>query len=153
MKTPLAHVKESHDDKAKLVAAIEKLAGDDLWIDRTNKKKGLARVANSKLLRLHATFSAVKEKFGTRDKLIDAILEMEKRTKDEGEKTRLAKVPVPRLWDMYRSLAAPRRGAPGQAKSGVKTATPKAAKPAAKAAPKKAAAKPAAKKAAAKSKS
>jgi len=143
MKTPLAHVKESHDDKAKLVAAIEKLAGDDLWIDRTNKKKGLARVANSKLLRLHATFSAVKEKFGTRDKLIDAILEIEKRTKDDGEKTRLAKYPVPRLWDMYRSLAA---------KSGVKTATPKAAKPAAKAAPKKAAAKPAAKKAAAKSK-
>jgi len=143
MKTPLAHVKESHDDKAKLVAAIEKLAGDDLWIDRTNKKKGLARVANSKLLRLHATFSAVKEKFGTRDKLIDAILEIEKRTKDDGEKTRLAKYPVPRLWDMYRSLAA---------KSGVKTATAKAAKPAAKAAPKKAAAKPAAKKAAAKSK-
>lgn len=148
MKTPLAHVKESHDDKAKLVAAIEKLAGDDLWIDRTNKKKGLARVANSKLLRLHATFSAVKEKFGTRDKLIDAILEIEKRTKDEGEKTRLAKYPVPRLWDMYRALAAQVR-----AKSGVKTATPKAAKPAAaKAAPKKAAAKPAAKKAAAKSK-
>jgi len=104
MKHPLAQVKEGHDSKAKLVAAIEKLAGDDLWIDRTNKNKGLARVPNKKLLRLHATFTAVKEKFGTRDKLIAAILEMEKRTKDEGEKTRLAKYPVPRLWDMYKSL-------------------------------------------------
>ncbi|HEY1955312.1 MAG TPA: hypothetical protein VGH28_06860 [Polyangiaceae bacterium] len=141
MKTPLAQVKDKHGDKAKLVAAIEKLAGDDLWLDRTNKNKGLGRVANAKLVRLHATFSAVKEKFGSRDKLIDAILEIEKRTKDEGEKTRLAKYPVPRLWDMYRSLSA---------KSGVK---PAAAKPVAKRAPaeKKAPAKPA-KKAAAKSK-
>lgn len=130
MKTPFAQVKEKHSDKAKLVASIEKLAGDDLWIDRTNKKKGLARVANSKLIRLHATFSAVKEKFGTRDKLIDAILEIEKRAKDDGYKARLAKYPVPRLWDMYRSLSA---------KTAAKSAAPKAAKPAAK----KAAAKPA----------
>jgi len=105
MKTPLAQVKEKYGDKAKLVAAIEKLAGDDLWIDRTNKNKGLGHVANAKLVRLHATFSAVKEKFGTRDKLIGAILEIEKRTKDDGYKARLAKYPVPRLWDMYRSLA------------------------------------------------
>lgn len=139
MKTPLAQVKEKHDDKAKLVAAIEKLAGDDLWIDRTNKNKGLGRVANSKLIRLHATFSAVKEKFGTRDKLIDAILEIEKRTKDEGERTRLGKYPVPRLWDMYRSMSG-KTGAP----------KPKAAKPAAKPAAKKTAAAP--KKAAAKKK-
>jgi hypothetical protein len=104
MKTPLAQVKEKFDSKEKLVAAVEKLAGDDLWIDRTNKNKGLGHVSNAKLIRLHETFSAVKEKFGTRDKLIGAILEIEKRTKDDGYKTRLAKYPVPRLWDMYRSL-------------------------------------------------
>ena len=115
MKTPLAQVKEKFNDKAKLVAAVEKLAGDDLWIDRTNKNKGLAHVSNSKLIRLHDTFSAVKEKFGTRDKLIGAILEIEKRTKDDGYKTRLAKYPVPRLWDMYRSLE--KRSAPPKSKS------------------------------------
>lgn len=131
MKTPLAQVKEKFDDKAKLVAAVEKLAGDDLWIDRTNKNKGLAHVSNAKLIRLHETFSAVKEKFGTRDKLIGAILELEKRTKDEGEKTRLAKYPVPRLWDMYRSLDH-RARAGAEKRSGA---------PKAKAAPKKAAAK------------
>ena len=136
MKTPLALVKEKFNDKAKLVAAVEKLAGDDLWIDRTNKNKGLGHVSNAKLIRLHDTFSAVKEKFGTRDKLIGAILEIEKRTKDDGYKTRLAKYPVPRLWDMYRSLE--KRSAPPKSKQprDKTAAKPKAAaKPAA--APKK----------------
>ena len=128
MKTPLALVKEKFNDKAKLVAAVEKLAGDDLWIDRTNKNKGLGHVSNAKLIRLHDTFSAVKEKFGTRDKLIGAILENEKRTKDDGYKTRLAKYPVPRLWDMYRSLE--KRSAPPKSKDKA-AAKPKAAKPAA----------------------
>jgi hypothetical protein len=121
MKTPLAQVKEKFDNKAKLVEAVEKLAGDDLWIDRTNKNKGLGHVSNAKLIRLHETFSAVKEKFGTRDKLIGAILEIEKRSKDDGYKTRLAKYPVPRLWDMYRSLEK-RSAAPKS-----KTAAPKKA--------------------------
>ncbi|HTQ47766.1 MAG TPA: hypothetical protein VMI75_33645, partial [Polyangiaceae bacterium] len=47
----------------------------------------------------------VKEKFGTRAKLVDAILELEKRTKDAGYKERLSAWPVPRLYDTYRSTA------------------------------------------------
>jgi hypothetical protein len=106
MKTPLAALKETFGDKAKLVAELEKLTkGDDLWVSRLNADKGLAHVSNAKLLRLHRTFTAVKEKFGTRAKLIDAIAEMEKRTKDEGYKTRLGAFPVPRLWDMYQSVS------------------------------------------------
>jgi len=132
MKTPLAQVKEKFDTKAKLVAAVEKLAGDDLWIDRTNKNKGLGHVSNAKLIRLHDTFSAVKEKFGTRDKLIGAILDIEKRAKDDGYKTRLGKYPVPRLWDMYRSLE--KRSAPPKSKQPKDKAAAK---------PKAAAAKPA----------
>jgi hypothetical protein len=139
MKSPIAQMKEKYGDKAKLVAAVEKLAGDGLWLDRTNKNKGLGHVANAKLLRLHDTFSAVKEKFGTRDKLIDAILEVEKRSKDEGYKTRLAKYPVPRLWDIYRSLT--RHSAPKAAPQ-KKAAAPKAAAaPKTKAAAKKSATK------------
>src|SRR5947209_6422620 len=102
-KTPLSNVKEAFGDKAKLVAAVEKLCTPDLWVSRTNKDKGLAHVSNAKLLRLHATFTAVKEKFGTRDKLIESILEVEKRTTDEGYKSALAQHPVPRLWDHYKS--------------------------------------------------
>lgn len=104
MKTPFTTLKDKFGDKAKLVAELEKLTKDeDLWVNRVNKNKGLAHVSNAKLLKLQATFAAVKEKFGTRAKLIDAIAEIEKRAKDEGYKTRLGNYPVPRLWDMYRS--------------------------------------------------
>jgi hypothetical protein len=119
--TPLATVKEKFGEKAKLVEALEKLTGESLWVSRTNKEKGLAHVSNAKLLRLHATFTTVKEKFGTREKLIDAILELEKRSKDAGLRQKLLEWPVPRLFDTYKS-AAKRHGAPA--------ATPAATKPA-----------------------
>jgi hypothetical protein len=102
-KTPMSLVKEKFGEKSKLVDALEKLTGDALWVSRTNKDKGLAHVSNAKLLRLHATFSEVKEKFGTREKLIDAILEVEKRTKDAGYREKLTEWPVPRLFDAYKS--------------------------------------------------
>jgi hypothetical protein len=134
MPTPLAVVKEKFGDKSKLVAEVEKFTkDDDLWVSRTNADKGLNHVSNAKLVKLHRTFSEVKEKFGTRAKLIDAILEVEKRTKDEGYKTRLGKFPVPRLYDLYKS-AARRAGVVAKAASGEKK--PKPAKKAA-AAPKK----------------
>ncbi len=92
--------------KRKLVAALEKLTADDLWVARTNKEKGLAHVSNAKLLRLHAIFTEVKEKFGTREKLIDALLALENRSKDQGLRQRYAAWPVPRLYDSYRSMAS-----------------------------------------------
>jgi len=131
MKSPFGTIKEKFGDKAKLVSELETLTKDeDLWVSRLNSNKGLAHVSNAKLLKLQATFAAVKEKFGTRAKLIDAICEIEKRAKDEGYKTRLGGYPVPRLWDMYKS-ASKRAGAPAKAA---------AARIAAKAAPKKPAA-------------
>lgn len=137
MKSPLATLKDKFENKAKLVAELEKLTkDDDLWVARVNKNKGLAHVSNAKLLKLHATFAAVKEKFGTRAKLIDAICEVEKRAKDEGFKTRLGNFPVPRLWDMYKS-ASKRAGA--GAKGEAKKAAPKKAAAPKAAAPKKAA--------------
>jgi hypothetical protein len=156
--SPLAVVKEKFGEKAKLVASVEQLASEDLWVARTNKDKGLAHVSNAKLLRLHAVFTEVKEKFGTREKLIDAVLELEKRTKDAGLRQRLSQWPVPRLYDAYRS-ASKRAGAAAKAAAPKAEAKPK---PRATAAPAKAvgsaskgpakkSAKPAAKKAAKKS--
>ena len=104
-KSPVTVMKEKFGEKKSLVEALEKLTKDDLWVARTNKDKGLAHVSNAKLLRLHAIFTTVKEKFGTRDKLITAILELTKRTKDDGYRSSLAKHPVPRLFDLYKSTA------------------------------------------------
>ncbi|HXX70314.1 MAG TPA: hypothetical protein VEK07_24250 [Polyangiaceae bacterium] len=127
-KTPLALVQEKFGDKAKLVEAVEKLTGEDLWVSRTNKEKGLAHVSNAKLLRLHSVFTEVKARFGTREKLIEAILELEKRGKDAGLRQKLGTWPVPRLFDAYRS--AVKRSAPssptgaGPTARGVKAAAP-----------------------------
>ena len=164
VKSPIQLVKEQFGDKAKLVEAVEAFTKDDLWVSRTNEDKGLSHVSNAKLLRLHRIFSDVQKRFGTRAKLIDAILELTKRVKDEGYKSALGKFPVPRLYDLYRSNAKKSGGekvpgaasaAPAPAEEKPKKApAKKAAAKTAEAAPKKAAAKaekePAAKKPAAK---
>jgi hypothetical protein len=146
MAIPIKAVKDKFGDKAKLVAELEKFTkDDDLWVSRLNANKGLAHVSNAKLLRLHQTFTTVKEKFGSRAKLIDAIADVAKRTKDAGYKARLGAYPVPRLWDMYQSLSK-RAAAEKKAAAGAKPAAKPAKKTAAKkkasaAAPKKASAK------------
>jgi hypothetical protein len=139
-KSPLAITKEKFGDKAKLIAAVEALATDELWLKRNRKEEGLEHVSNAKLLRLHATFSAVKEQFGSREKLVSAILELENRTKDAGYQTRLTAYPVPRLLDLYKSTKK-RQGGKAPAAAAPKAAEKKAA-PAPKAAEKKAAAAP-----------
>lgn len=105
--SPLAVMKERFGDKSKLVEAVRAFATEELWLARTasdrGRDKGLERVSNAKLLRLHATFTAVKEKFGTRAKLIEAILAAEKRPKDLGLQKRFEAYPVPRLYDLYKS--------------------------------------------------
>ncbi len=144
MKNPLAAIKDKFENKAKLVSELEKITKDeDLWVSRLNSNKGLAHVSNAKLLKLHATFAAVKDKFGTRAKMIDAIAEIEKRVKDEGYKARLGAYPVPRLWDMYKAVAKRASAAAKAAEPKVKKApvakkvTAAVAKPVAKPAPKK----------------
>ncbi|HSN97146.1 MAG TPA: hypothetical protein VLS89_02575 [Candidatus Nanopelagicales bacterium] len=117
-KSPLVVVKERFGEKSKLVEAVKEFMTEDLWVGRTSSdrggSKGLEHVSNAKLIRLHATFSEVKEKFGTRAKLIDAIVEAEKRAKDAGYRKRLEAWPVPRLYDHYKAAVK-------RAKSAAKT--------------------------------
>jgi hypothetical protein len=121
MKSPIGTVKAKFGDKAKLVEAVKAFAESDaLWLKRTNEDRGgdrgLEHVSNAKLLRLHAIFTEVKEKFGTREKLIASILEADKRTKDEGFKKRLEAYPVPRLYDMHKVRAKHAKAAAAAAK-------------------------------------
>lgn len=97
--SPLAQVKERFNDKAGLVAAVKELATDDLFRADLNEEKGWSTISNAKLLHLHEVLSAVKKEFGSRAKLIDAILSSEKRGKDAGYKARLERFSTPRLYD------------------------------------------------------
>lgn len=97
-KSPLALVKERFTNKEGLVAAVKALATDELWNDRRlNEGKGLDHVSNKKLLRLHDVLSALKKDFGSRAKLIDALAEAGKRSKDAGYRERLEKRSTPEL--------------------------------------------------------
>jgi hypothetical protein len=107
MSTPLATAKERFESKEKLVAAVQELMTDDLWLSRLSKDRGGAKdikhVSNAKLLKLHTLFTQVKEEFGTRAKLIDAVVELEGHSKDEGYRHRLEAYAVPRLYDLHQS--------------------------------------------------
>ena len=117
--TPFGKMKESFGEKSKLVEAVKGFMTEDLWLGRQSSdrggSRGLEHVSNSKLLRLHAVFTEVKEKFGTRAKLIDEILTAENRAKDQGLKKRLEGYPVPRLYDVYKSLKKRAKAAAKQA--------------------------------------
>jgi hypothetical protein len=104
MKSPLSQVTERFGDKTKLVAAVKALATADLWLDRVSEAKSLESVSNSKLLRLHDALTRAKKDFGSRQKLITAILDAQKRGKDAGLRSRLEAYPLPRLLDTHRAV-------------------------------------------------
>ena len=142
-KTPVSQVKERFESKDKLVAAVQKLATAELRQDRVNSAKGLGRVSNAKLVRLHDTLTDAKKRFGSRDKLISSIVELNKRVKDKGFADKLAAYPLPQLLDLHAAATRASKRAEAAAKAKPAKAEKKsAAKPAAKTAAKpKAAAK------------
>ena len=132
MKSPLAIVKEKFGDKSKLVEAVKAFGTEELWLGRTSadngggEGRGLQHVSNAKLVRLHTVFTEVKEKFGTRAKLIEEILSAQKRSKDGDLKKKLETYPVPRLFDLYKSVSKAAKAAEAKLAPKAPKAAPKA---------------------------
>ncbi len=117
--SPLSTVKERFGDdpkkaKQKLVEAVKKAAGKDLWLERVSAEKGLEHVSNKKLLHLEQVFQAVSKEVGSRDKLIGEIAGLQGLAKDEGYKARLAEESTPSLWDRYRAVQSQAAGNPAK---------------------------------------
>ena len=129
-KTPVSQVKERFESKEKLVAAVQKLATADLWSDRVNAAKGLGRVSNAKLVRLHDTLTDAKKRFGSRDKLVSSIVELNKRVKDKGFASKLAAYPLPQLLDLHAAATRASKRAEAAAKAKPAKAEKPKAKPA-----------------------
>lgn len=113
-KSPLAAVKARFGEdrkaaKAELVKAV-RAASASYWTDNLAEADGLERASNAKLLRLEASFKAIKEKFASRDLLIAAVAELEKR-KDAGYKTFLGQKTTLQLWDRYKSVKRAQKAA------------------------------------------
>jgi hypothetical protein len=133
-KTPVSLVKERFESKEKLVAAVQKLATGELWLDRVSSAKGLGRVSNAKLVRLHDNLSDAKKRFGTRDKLVSSIVLLKKRNKDKGFASKLAAYPLPQLLDLHAAATRASKRSEASAKAAPAKAAPAKAAPA-KAAP------------------
>ena len=105
-KTPLAEIKERFGSKENLVKELKALFDKgDLFENMLNPDKGLAHVANAKLLKLHEVATEIKERFTTKAKMIDDLLGMMKREKDTGLRASMEGWGLPRLWDYYKSVA------------------------------------------------
>ena len=100
--TPLQKVKDLHGGKDKLV---DKLVGI-LDLDGESKSELTARLRaapNSKLLRLFDAISEIKERFSGKAGLVDNLLGLMGRAKDEDYKEKLLTYSPTRLLDMLRS--------------------------------------------------
>ncbi len=141
-KSPLAVVNETFGGKDKLVDKLSALLEADE--SKEELKKRLLGVANTKLLRLHRIASAVKEKFGSRDKLLASTVSALGRAKDKDYVGKLETYSTARLLDTVTvaQRKTQKAGAPVMAKAPAVKPAKAAAKAGGKAA---AAAKPAAK--------
>jgi hypothetical protein len=153
-KTPLQVVNDVHGGKEKLVEKLSGLIekGEDGAEDLKNRLK---KVSNAKLVRLLAVAQTVKDKYGSKDKLVSAVADALGRAKDADYVKRLGQYSPAKLLDMVKSLGkskskAAAKAAPAQAaaKKAVKAEAAEAAP--AKGGKKAAAKKPAAEKASAK---
>lgn len=104
-KTPLQRVKDEHGGKDKLVDKLVDLVerGDE---DKGEFRSRLQAAPNTKLLRLFMVSSAVKQRFGGKEGLINGVLELTKRSKDEGYRAKLAGWSVVRLFALHRQAEA-----------------------------------------------
>jgi hypothetical protein len=101
---PFGRVKDRHGSKEALVKTlVEPLAAGD---EDTEVLRGrLLKASNQQLLRLQGVVATVKEKWGGRDKLIDAIGKAMNKAKDRDYLARLAAMSLPRLLDLASATA------------------------------------------------
>jgi len=105
-KSPLAQVKDSFGSKEKLVDALVSLPEGvlDRAEDKDAWKQQLLTAANAKLLKLHTVGSQVSKRFGSKEKLVDALLGLQKRGKDQDFRSKLVTLPIGKLYDRYLSV-------------------------------------------------
>jgi hypothetical protein len=105
--TPLARVKRLHGSKESLVdSLVSSLDHDDESDDELRTR--LLTVSNKKLLRLDAALKAVSEKYGSKDKLVEALCAQRGMIRDADYAAKLRTLPITRLLDMTRQRSRTR---------------------------------------------
>src|SRR5262245_57406331 len=104
-KTPLELVNQEHGGKEKLVDKILGSMEPDGEEDKADLKRRLLGASNKKLLRLLRNAQALKEKYGSREKLVGQVAGALGRVKDTDFVKRLDGYTQGRLLDLARSLS------------------------------------------------
>jgi len=109
-KTPLARQKDEHESKEKLVDRVISVLGSITPSDEDKEalKARLLAASNKKLLRLHEAGSEIKSKYGSLDKLAEAVGAALGRAKDAPYIDKLKSYAPARLLDLMK--AAGKRG-------------------------------------------
>jgi hypothetical protein len=104
-KSPLAVTKADHGTKEKLVDKLVGLLGQIRKIeeDKDELKARLLAASNKKLLRLHEVGSEIKSKYGSIDKLAEAVGAAIGRSKDAPYLEKLKAVTPAKLLDMVKA--------------------------------------------------
>lgn len=99
--TPLQAVKRLYQSKEKLIDKVVEVAreADE---EVAEVKERLATVSNRKLLRLAEVGKAIKEKYGSREKLVAAVSAALGKAKDKDYVSRLKQYSSARLLDIAR---------------------------------------------------
>jgi hypothetical protein len=99
---PKARVTALHSSKEALAKSLAaSIARDDE--DTAVIANRLEKASNTQLLRLQNVVEAVKAKYGSRDKLIAAIGNAEKKSSDKDVRAKLDSLSLPNLLDLARS--------------------------------------------------
>jgi hypothetical protein len=104
-KSPLARQKDEHESKEKLVDRVISLLGsispsDE---DKDSLKTRLLAASNKKLLRLHDVSNEIKSKYGSVEKLAEAVGSALGRAKDAPYITKLKSYTPARLFDLLKN--------------------------------------------------
>ncbi|MDY0059548.1 MAG: hypothetical protein RBU45_07035 [Myxococcota bacterium] len=106
-KTPLQEVKERFGSKEALVKSVASMIERPAGETEADSISRLTSVPNSKLLHLHQIHTQLQERFGSREKLVDAICALRFGTKkvDQDYRAKLLKASVGTLLDRHGVLA------------------------------------------------
>jgi hypothetical protein len=85
--------------KSDLIDAVRAHVKKGELLEDDFSDKGMERVSNRKLLRLLDVIERVQQEFGSRLAMVDAALEAEGRSKDDGYRQRLESFRLPKLLD------------------------------------------------------
>jgi hypothetical protein len=110
-KPPLQQVKDRFGGKDKLVAELVNLMTRPADLTKDQFKKRLQAQSNHKLMILHARETQMKERFGSRDKLIDALVSArmgKAKKEDKGYRAHLDKRTNGQLLDLARRIKLPK---------------------------------------------